>query len=60
MIDVHTIATTGLGDRSYLAHEGRVALVIDPQRDIDRVLALAEESSGSAAADAPCACCAHG
>jgi glyoxylase-like metal-dependent hydrolase (beta-lactamase superfamily II)/rhodanese-related sulfurtransferase len=43
MIDVHTIATTGLGDRSYLVHDGRVALVIDPQRDIDRVLALAEE-----------------
>ncbi len=43
MIDVHTIATTSLGDRSYLAHDGGVALVIDPQRDIDRVLALADE-----------------
>ncbi|GAA4757985.1 MBL fold metallo-hydrolase [Actinomycetospora chibensis] len=43
MIDVQTIATTSLGDRSYLAHDGRVALVVDPQRDIDRVLALADE-----------------
>ena len=43
MIDVQTIATTSLGDRSYLAHDGEVALVVDPQRDIDRVLALADE-----------------
>ncbi|GAA4825813.1 MBL fold metallo-hydrolase [Actinomycetospora corticicola] len=43
MIDVRTIATSSLGDRSYLAHDGEVALVIDPQRDIDRVLALADE-----------------
>ena len=42
MIDIHTLATTSLGDRSYLAHDGRVALVIDPQRDIDRVPALAD------------------
>jgi hydroxyacylglutathione hydrolase len=38
------IDTPTLGDRSYLAHDGRVALVVDPQRDIDRVLALAEEA----------------
>ena len=37
--DVVTIETTGLGDRSYLAHDGEHAVVIDPQRDIDRVLA---------------------
>ena len=37
----HPIDTLALGDRSYLAHDGSVALVIDPQRDIDRVLALA-------------------
>ena len=43
MIDVQTIARTSLGDRSYLAHDGRVAVVVDPQRDIDRVLALADE-----------------
>ncbi len=38
------IDTPTLGDRSYLAHDGEVAIVIDPQRDIDRVLALAEEA----------------
>ena len=36
------IDTPTLGDRSYLAHDGRHALVVDPQRDIDRVLALAD------------------
>ena len=36
------IETPTLGDRSYLAHDGRVGVVIDPQRDIDRVLNLAE------------------
>jgi hydroxyacylglutathione hydrolase len=41
VIHVETIETTSLGDRSYLAHDGRVAIVVDPQRDIDRVLALA-------------------
>jgi glyoxylase-like metal-dependent hydrolase (beta-lactamase superfamily II)/rhodanese-related sulfurtransferase len=35
------IETPTLGDRSYLVHDGQVALVIDPQRDIDRVLDLA-------------------
>jgi hydroxyacylglutathione hydrolase len=35
------IETATLGDRSYLAHDGAAAIVIDPQRDIDRVLALA-------------------
>lgn len=40
-IDVHTVETPGLGDRSYLATDGRVAVVVDPQRDIDRILTLA-------------------
>ncbi|HEX5540375.1 MAG TPA: MBL fold metallo-hydrolase [Micromonospora sp.] len=40
-IDVSVIATSSLGDRSYLATDGEVAVVIDPQRDIDRVLTLA-------------------
>ncbi|MFC4951288.1 MBL fold metallo-hydrolase [Pseudonocardia sp. GCM10023141] len=44
MIEILTIETTGLGDRSYLAHDGNVALVVDPQRDIDRVLAVADEA----------------
>jgi hydroxyacylglutathione hydrolase len=41
MIEITAIDTPSLGDRSYLATDGAVALVIDPQRDIDRVLALA-------------------
>jgi hydroxyacylglutathione hydrolase len=40
-IRVIPIETAGLGDRSYLAHDGHVAVVIDPQRDIDRVVDLA-------------------
>jgi len=40
-VEVVAIDTPALGDRSYLAHDGEVALVVDPQRDIDRVLALA-------------------
>lgn len=39
---VLTLETPTLGDRSYLVHDGVVALVIDPQRDIDRVLDLAD------------------
>lgn len=38
------IDTPTLGDRSYLAHDGEVAVVVDPQRDIDRVLDLAAEA----------------
>ncbi|MEU7760947.1 MBL fold metallo-hydrolase [Micromonospora aurantiaca (nom. illeg.)] len=40
-LDVSVIATSSLGDRSYLASDGRVAIVVDPQRDIDRILYLA-------------------
>ena len=42
MIDIAVIDTPSLGDRSYLATDGAVAIVVDPQRDIDRVLALAQ------------------
>ena len=42
MVTIVPIETPTLGDRSYLAHDGQVALVVDPQRDIDRVLELAE------------------
>ena len=35
------VTTPGLGDRSYLAHDGEAAVAVDPQRDIDRVLAAA-------------------
>ena len=40
--EVIAIDTPALGDRSYLAHDGTVAVVIDPQRDIDRVLDVAD------------------
>jgi hydroxyacylglutathione hydrolase len=40
MLTVETISTTELGDRSYIAHDGAIAIVIDPQRDIDRVESL--------------------
>ncbi|HLN76619.1 MAG TPA: rhodanese-like domain-containing protein [Nocardioidaceae bacterium] len=40
-IAIRTIQTPSLGDRSYLVHDGEVAFVVDPQRDIDRVLDLA-------------------
>jgi hydroxyacylglutathione hydrolase len=39
-VEVVAIDTPSLGDRSYLVHDGEVAVVVDPQRDIDRVLAL--------------------
>ena len=39
-IAVIPLETPTLGDRSYLVHDGEVAFVVDPQRDIDRVLAL--------------------
>ena len=41
-ITVLPLDTPGLGDRTYLAHDGEVALVVDPQRDYDRVLGIAE------------------
>ncbi len=41
MLEIDVIDTPSLGDRGYLATDGAVALVIDPQRDFDRVLELA-------------------
>lgn len=43
-MDVIVIDTPQLGDRSYLVHDGAVALVIDPQRDTDRIEAAAHEA----------------
>jgi glyoxylase-like metal-dependent hydrolase (beta-lactamase superfamily II)/rhodanese-related sulfurtransferase len=43
-VKIVPIETPTLGDRSYLVHDGEVALVIDPQRDIDRVLALLDDA----------------
>lgn len=40
MVNVTIIETSGLGDRSYLISDGEVAVAVDPQRDIDRVLEL--------------------
>ncbi len=37
---VDVIETRELGDRSYLVSDGVVAVVIDPQRDLDRVYSL--------------------
>lgn len=42
-MDVSIIETSGLGDRSYLVNHGDTAVVVDPQRDIDRVLSLAQD-----------------
>ncbi|MGQ9406075.1 MBL fold metallo-hydrolase [Mycolicibacterium gilvum] len=42
-MDVSIIETSGLGDRSYLISADGTAVVVDPQRDIDRVLDLARE-----------------
>jgi hydroxyacylglutathione hydrolase len=41
-MEILTIETPSLGDRSYVVTDGRVAAVIDPQRDLDRVYALTE------------------
>ena len=43
MIEIVGIGTRSLGDRSYLAIDSTAALVVDPQRDIDRVLVAAAE-----------------
>lgn len=43
MFVIETIETSSLGDRSYLATDGQVAVVVDPQRDIDRVLKLVRD-----------------
>jgi hydroxyacylglutathione hydrolase len=44
VVQIVPLDTPTLGDRSYLVHDGRTAFVVDPQRDIDRVLRLAEEA----------------
>ncbi|MCP2178953.1 MBL fold metallo-hydrolase [Prauserella alba] len=42
-MEILTVDTPSLGDRSYLVHDGWVAFAVDPQRDIDRMLALLED-----------------
>jgi len=43
VIEVVVIDTPSLGDRSYLVTDGTAALVVDPQRDIDRILVAAAD-----------------
>ncbi len=40
MNEIITIETPGLGNRSYLVHDGEAGIVIDPQRDTDRIHAI--------------------
>jgi len=40
--EIVVISTPELGDRSYVVATGSTAVVVDPQRDIDRVLAVLE------------------
>ena len=42
-MEIITIETRALGDRSYVVIDGDVAAVIDPQRDIDRIQSLLSE-----------------
>ncbi len=42
-MEIVTIATPEIGDRSYLVTDGRDALVVDPQRDIERLVAVAAD-----------------
>jgi hydroxyacylglutathione hydrolase len=44
MPEVMTVETPSLGDRSYLVHDGDVGVVIDPQRDIGRMLSAAQDA----------------
>jgi hydroxyacylglutathione hydrolase len=43
VMEVVQIETPTLGDRSYLVHDEEAGLVIDPQRDIDRITSVAAE-----------------
>ncbi|HVX23640.1 MAG TPA: MBL fold metallo-hydrolase [Acidimicrobiales bacterium] len=42
MIQAVILSTPELGDRSYLLHDGEVGVAVDPQRDIDGMVAAAE------------------
>jgi glyoxylase-like metal-dependent hydrolase (beta-lactamase superfamily II)/rhodanese-related sulfurtransferase len=41
-IEAVSFEAEGLGDRSYLVHDGKVAVVIDPQREQERYMAAAK------------------
>ncbi len=42
-LTILAIETSTLGDRTYVVHDGEVAFVVDPQRDIDRILSVLDE-----------------
>nr|MBA2445724.1 MBL fold metallo-hydrolase [Nocardioidaceae bacterium] len=46
-ITIVPIDTPTLGDRTYLVHDRDVAFVVDPQRDIDRVLSVLDDAGVS-------------
>jgi glyoxylase-like metal-dependent hydrolase (beta-lactamase superfamily II)/rhodanese-related sulfurtransferase len=46
-LKIINLDTPTLGDRSYLAHDGKTAVVVDPQRDIDRIQQLLAKESVS-------------
>lgn len=48
-MEIITLETPELGDRSYLVHDGAVGAVIDPQRDLDRILAEIERAGARVA-----------
>ena len=41
-MELEVVVTSGLGDNSYLVSSGDEAAVVDPQRDVERLLSLAE------------------
>ena len=48
VLDIIPIDTPNLGDRSYVIGRDQTAIVVDPQRDIDRVQAVLDEHGWSA------------
>lgn len=44
MLEVITVETPELGDRSYLVHDGTLGVLVDPQRDVDRFTAVASQA----------------
>ena len=46
-MDIAIIETSSLGDRSYLISHNGIGVVIDPQRDIDRIEAVAREKNAT-------------
>jgi glyoxylase-like metal-dependent hydrolase (beta-lactamase superfamily II)/rhodanese-related sulfurtransferase len=42
-MQVSIVETSGLGDRSYVVTNGGNAVIVDPQRDIDRVLEIVDQ-----------------